>query len=89
MKLTAARPNPELQLRASSTRARFFLKYCPSIAVLLSRIIQMPNAERHNFKHLFIHKYPIKIVNFYIEIVIINVFLRLKYVKISTTFIFP
>ena len=50
MKLTAARPNPELQLRASSTRARFFLKYCPSIAVLLSRIIQMPNAERHNFK---------------------------------------
>ena len=56
MKLTAARPNPELQLRASSTRARFFLKYCPSIAVLLSRIIQMPNAERHNFRNLFTYK---------------------------------
>ena len=39
-------PRPELQAKIISTNGLFFLKYWPSMAVLLSRIMQMPKPAK-------------------------------------------
>ena len=37
-------PSPELPININSTKHRFFLKYCPTITVALSRSIPIPMA---------------------------------------------
>ena len=46
-------PSPELQAKIISTNGLFFLKYWPSIAVLLSRIMQMPKPAKKHHKNVF------------------------------------